>query len=117
MKRLLLAIPLFALMGAGCVAPSLSQTCTLDAAFGLSLTIYDQTGAPVTGATITTQPDSGPFFELGGGQYNGITEGQGQYIFTISKPGFQPYVDTVVLTKGTCHVNGQTKTITLTPAK
>ena len=92
--------------------------CTEEFRYGLSVYVQDQKGVPVTGAVISVDAVNSQQqvqnFEGGeSGRYYGLGEREGYYNFTIEKPGFFPYVETVKLEKDQCHVISQTRTVTL----
>ncbi len=96
------------------VDPAHDVVCTLNLAAGLTLTVHDDKGNALDGATITTDPITDAFSMVPvNGVYSGLWEHSGTYRFTVTKDGYRPYSDTVTLTKDDCHVHGQTRTIVL----
>ena len=93
--------------------------CLEYAAEGLVIYLQDNTGGPVTEATIASTRGGvlteGSDESIDPGVYSGLEEGNGQYVITISKEGYNDHFETVVLERGDCHVSTQYKTITLFP--
>jgi len=93
-----------------------SEGCTTEARAGLTVTVFDGSGARVCDATVTAQ--DGAFSEslmmLGGASscnYAGAWERAGTYLVHAAR-GTSQKDATAVVASGTCHVDGQLVTIT-----
>lgn len=96
------------------------QGCALYAAFSLSVTVKDPTGALVCDATVTAT--DGAFSEqlmaLPGASctYAGPAERAGTYEVTVSKAGYSTAIlRNLVVGRDECHVIPVASTVTLTP--
>ena len=97
--------------------------CTAQFVYGLTVNVTDESGDPVTGATLTlTEGDfvevipgpPGSGLELEGGVYLGAGERPGTYTLTVEAPGFEPVtVESIVIEADECHVIGVTRDVTL----
>ncbi len=88
------------------------RMCTLQYEQGLIVYLQDQNGQPLTGATITSSPET-EFNGGNDGMYSGIGEGEGYYTYTVEKAGYSTYRETIKLEQDACHVIPQTRTVTL----
>jgi len=93
--------------------------CTEVFVFGVTLTLTDAAGDPVTGATATLT--SGTFSEimqeLSPGVYSGAGERAGTYTMLIEANGFASQtVADIVVDENECHVIPVMRQVTLAPA-
>ena len=89
-----------------------ASVCTQEARAGLVITLTDEAGQPVNGATITADGDSAAFDEMNG-IYMGLYESSGKHPLTVKKEGYQKYTGEIFLTMTDCHVITEQKTIVL----
>jgi hypothetical protein len=90
--------------------------CTLEAVFGVNITLEDEAGTPVTGATLTlTDGDhQETMTEVSAGNYAGALERAGTYALTIEAEGFSTFrLGELVVTADVCHVVPLTRTVVL----
>ena len=80
---------------------------------GLEIMLQDQNGDPLTGAQISSSPESEFNEGLDNGLYSGLGEGEGYYTFVIEKEGYSSHTETIKLEQDDCHVIPQNRTITL----
>lgn len=85
--------------------------CTMQYVYGLTVYLQDQDGQPLSGATISSSPET-EFMGVDG-VYSGMGEGEGYYTFTVEKAGYSTYHETIKLEQNECHVISQTRTVTL----
>jgi hypothetical protein len=116
MSRAYLTLFTLAFTLTGCEKP---LACDTMAAASISLTIVDDAGAPVAGATGVWSAASGASGDCdawGSGSLACAYEVAGDITVTISAPGFEDAVQTFTVEQGECHVIGETAEIALTPA-
>lgn len=104
-------------MGTGCWFAN-PIACTLEAVFGVNITLNDSAGMPVPGATLTiTEGDyEETLTELGLGVYAGATERAGTYSLRIEAAGFADItVDGLVVRSDVCHVIPVSREIVVAP--
>lgn len=93
------------------------QICNMMFVYGLNLHVNDQNGQPITDATVSADTSSGTTdtdFTQSNGIYTGLGEAKTAYYnITVKKAGYSSYYETIKLEHGTCHVQPQTRTITL----
>jgi hypothetical protein len=102
--------------GCGLFPPT---TCTLEAVFGINISLVDAAGEPVTGATITSR--DGEFeetlTELTPGNYAGAVERAGSYDLTIEAEGFATVeLQNLDVIAGDCHVEPITRNVVMPPS-
>ena len=122
--RVLVLFSAACLAAAGCGLIFDGRACTEVYAYGLTVTVADENGEPVTGAALTltdadyTETIPGPpgtGIELEGGVYLGAGERAGTYTLTIEAEGFEPVtIDNIVIEADECHVIGVTREVALT---
>ncbi len=99
--------------------PSGGIVCTEIFIYGINLTLTDEAGEPITGATVTLT--SGDFSEtmldLGSGVYAGAGERAGTYSMLIEADGFgSETVADIVVDADECHVIPVAREVALTAA-
>lgn len=92
--------------------------CTEQYVYGLTVSVQDEAGGPVSGATVTAVDQVGTpqtDFEDAGdsGTFMGLGEATGTFTVTISKAGFVTQETSVTLESDGCHVVPQILDITL----
>ena len=122
--RVLVLLSMACLAAAGCGLIFDGRACTAVYVYGLTVTVTDESGEPVTGAALTltdgdyTEMIPGPpgtGIELEGGVYLGAGERAGTYTLTIEADGFEPAtIENIVIEADECHVIGVTREVTLT---
>jgi len=86
------------------------RACTTVFVYGLNVTVTDaETGAAITGATLTLTDESQPYTEIldevRSGVYVGAGERPGQYTLIAEAPGYKPQtIAGIVITADECHV-------------
>ena len=92
-----------------------SRVCTLEFRYGISVTVLDDAGAPVSNATVTITEDD--YIEeldsLGNGVYFGAGERPGEYLVTIEAPAYQQFEQEVIVQPDICHVITESMTVSL----
>ena len=103
------------LLGVGCSAvdPTDITVCTQEARAGITVDVRDAvTNAQVGRGSIVVAregavADTATDTPLGNGPYSLVFERAGTYTVSVTQSGYQPWTQSgVVVTKGTCHVNG-----------
>jgi len=93
---------------AGCpLAGSSDLVCTEVFVYGLTVTLTDDNGVPITGATLTLTDGnySETLQELENGVYVGAGERAGTYTLAIAADGYMPVtVEHIVVNADECHV-------------
>lgn len=92
--------------------------CTAVFVFGLSVTVTDDMGDPVSGATLTltegTYTETMAEFQTG--QFAGAGERAGTYTLTVEASGFEPVtLNNIQITADECHVIPVNQDVTMTP--
>jgi len=93
--------------------------CTAEFVIGLTVTVTDDMGNPVSGATLTLTEGSytETMAEFQTGQFAGAAERAGTYTLTIEANGFDPVtLNNILITEDECHVIMVNREVTLTPA-
>ncbi|MEN0065408.1 MAG: hypothetical protein AAGA48_24900 [Myxococcota bacterium] len=101
---------------AGC--PPLDTICTLEARPSIRLSVVDDLGVPVPGATATYTANGAelqPCFEDGPGGLTCAWEVAGDFVVTIEAPGFEPDTFTQFVDEDECHVITEMVERTLMP--
>lgn len=93
--------------------PEMPKLCTMEFVTGLHISLEDQNGQAIHGATITSNGQI--FTNFSEGEYNGLHEQKGYFEYTIIKNGFIGFTGEVTITGDECHVTTVNKTITLIP--
>ncbi len=91
--------------------------CTQIYVYGLNVSVTDENGDPVAGATLTLSDGnySETMMEGQPGQYVGAGERSGIYSLTIEAAGFQTMqIDNIVVTRDICHVIPVSREVELT---
>ncbi len=119
--RMLLFVSMATLAAAGCF-PILDGTiCTDDFRAGVNVTVTDENGDPISGATLTlTEGDFSETMEESSraGEYFGAGERAGAYTLTVEAVGFEPVVvDDIVVDEDECHVIPVAQEVSLTPSR
>jgi hypothetical protein len=106
-----------------CVIPVLALgcddglvTCTTDLRYSVSVTVEDEAGDAVTGATVEYSADGGAETaceEWSNGEYACGEEVEGEITVTATADGFGTDEATVTVEADECHVIGQAVTLTL----
>ena len=110
-----LALPLPLAVGCGLSEP---DVCTLEAVFGVNVSLTDDAGVPISGAMLVITEDDyqETMAELRPGKYAGAVERAGTYDLTVDAAGFPPrQLDGLVVFAGECHVLPVSRDIVLTP--
>ena len=87
--------------------------CTMELVTGLHISLEDQNGQAIHGATITSNGQT--FLNFSNGEYQGLHEQEGYFEYTIIKDGFIGFTGDVTITGNECHVTTVDKTIQLVP--
>lgn len=109
------SISLTCLLIGGC-PPGGGLICTAEFVYGLNVALKDQTGNPVSGATLTLS--EGAYSEtmesLQAGEYVGAGERAGTYSLTIEAAGFATQtINGIVVESNVCHVTPVSRDVTL----
>lgn len=103
----------------GCVPVNDGVVCTAVFVYGVNVTVADENGNPVSGATLTlTDGDYTEVMEeFEPGTYVGAGERAGTYSLTVEAEGFEStIIEGIAVDEDECHVIGVTREVTLTPA-
>ena len=116
-----LPLSMFIVSAAGCCWIPDGVICTLEFAYGIAVTVTDENGGPITGATLTLT-DNGyteTMVELADpqpGVYLGAGERAGTYTLTVEAEGFEPAtLENIFVDEDVCHVIPVERTVSLTP--
>lgn len=118
--QMLLLVSIASLAAEGCFRIFDGVVCTEIFVYGVNVTVTDENGDPVSGATLTlTEGDfSETMEELRAGEYVGAGERAGAYTLTVEAAGFEPVaVDDIVVDADECHVIPVTRLVSLTPSR
>ncbi len=94
------------------------RACTLEFRYGINLSLVDQAGDEIDGATVTLIDGAynEVMEELQPGQYVGAGERGGNYTMIIDAEGFESLTITnIVIDEDECHVIPESFDVTLTP--
>lgn len=117
--RIRVFFPMAVLVLAGCFRLSDGVICTLQFVYGVNVTVTDENGEPVSGATLTLTEGaySETMMELGDfqpGVYVGAGERAGTYTLTVDADGFETAViEDIVVDADICHVIPVTREVSL----
>lgn len=101
--------------GCGVVFPGV---CTLEAVYGVNVSLMDAAGEPITDAVLVlTDGDYQETMEaLRPGDYAGAVERAGDYSLSIDAAGFAPVMlEGLRVLSGRCHVVAITREVALSP--
>jgi hypothetical protein len=119
--RMCLPLSIVIVAAAGCFRISDGVICTLQFVYGVTVTVTDEQGAPVPGATLTLAAVgyTEAMLELGDlqpGVYVGAGERAGTYTLTVEAEGFEPAtIEGVFVDADVCHVIPVDRAVSLTP--
>lgn len=105
------------LTGCSLTLPGDGIVCTEGFIFGLTVNLTDESGDPVTGATliITDGQYVETLTDLQDGFFRGAGERQGTYTLTVTAAGFEPVtIEDIIVTGDECHVTPISQEVVLT---
>lgn len=115
--RMLLVVSAVTFIFSSCGLIFDGAVCTAVFVYGLNVTVVDENGDPVSGATLTlTEGDySEVMEELRPGEYAGAGERRGTYTLAVEADGFEPVtIEDIVIDADACHVIPVARDVTLT---
>lgn len=116
-KSIPVLLTILVLVG-GCFVLPGGIVCTEQFVYGVNVSVSDENGDAVTGATLTlTDGDyTETMDEISDGEYVGAGERAGTYSLTVEAAGFESVtIDDIEVNADECHVLPESREVELTP--